>query len=860
MLNHLILILKGNEFYPDFIVSTISMYGANKSGEILFFIALAAMACLLSFFLGRYFLQPHLEPKHEISTEQFDRPLTAFFLILSGAAVLTTAHALGASDYGRFSFIRILIYFGSFSCLFIRRSSRFFCASQVLLPLLLLRYTRIDYSNGTETLTSHLNSIGIILLSVCILVLLGFAWQSYRHYSKTGQPKVFSSTIISVAAYFAFHLPKVSPLSLDDYHTGEMFVPFYQFAQFGLKRFVDFVSVHGELAVTYGTLHHFLLDGTAASIGHAMVLATGLFTALTSSILAFLIRGRLALALAVFVTPVIDRFYFAPIVILTFYAIEKLRHSIRIRTVVMALLNSIALPFSLLFNPASGMAIIFSSLPTQIQFAREMVKRKSYRAMLTPAIALLVAVFVLHGPLLGVVHFIRDNGTGTLQAFGLQTSLPHSPPSWMKSIPSAQIQNFAAEAFKAFKLYGWVLGTACVAFMVGRSRKLDQPLYLAMIIFPLALIPYTLGRVGQEGLDRVGAMGVLTIGFFLPLIAANRFREKKRLFPSLALTIVMGLGIRAFGELKDFHEPLSLASQSVNVKSDEVRIDGQEFGIPNLGQTFISKTRVKELEAFRALKAENSTLNMPFRYIDLTNRQIYFFLLNVPVSQLYPSHLLAINSAIQKSMNAAIDRFQPRIAWIAPLHDHEAATFPLRAYRLYRHLLIDLRFQKVETRGPLTFLTQLDIEPANAEPHMSDVDLLRNLWFRPDLGHTAIAWGKNKTELTRRLASVSLVPRSVEQGSGHTRIHFDSPISGKDVDFIEIVVRRDKPSRGESLAIDFDGTSSFSANCEGSINEALLIPIGADPKWLLGKHRSITVRFAIGNTQVDTISFYRLAK
>lgn len=841
MLEKLFFILKGNEFYPDLIASTLSMYGANKSIEILFFAIAALLAYAVGMTVGRKTATLHAPEITSLSVVIFDRILAAIFVVLSGTALLAVLHAYTSVSAQALSSIRFFIYLAAVGSLASNPSARFFHVAQVALPLLLFRYFRIEYANGSASTSSTLNTLGSVLALVLVAALIFGAFQELKTQSTPGKPQVLRSTVISVAVFFAFHLPKLAPLHLDDYHTGEMFVPFTQIARFGLKRFVDFVSVHGELAFSYGAIHHYLLDGTAASIGHAMVLLTGICALVSSSLLAFLVGGRLALGIAVFITPVIDRFYCVPILFLVFFAIERFRESPRIRVCLFAILDAVLLPFALLFNPASGMALIFASLPAQLDFACEKIARRDWRAILSVVLAVAFTLLVLRSPLLGVAHFIRDNGIGTLQAFGLPTSLPPSPPSWMKNVQNESIRSLAAQAFKMFKLYAWILGLLLVAVSLGRSRRMTHPLLLAMTIFPMTLIPYTLGRVGQEGLDRVGAMGVLVIGLFLPLIAAMRFRESRRLSAITVLVFAVGFGIRAFGEIKDFHEPVALSSQRVSVSHGDILVNGQELDIPKLGETFITQDRMNELLAFKKLRDRLGDRFENFRYVDVTNRQIYFFLLDAPVSQLYPSHLLAINSAIQNAMNGAIDRFKPLIAWIGPSHDHEAVTFPLRAYRLYRHLLIGLGFRKIETLGPLTFLSPVTTTHDIVSTSAHDIDVLRALWFRPDLGNTAIEWGKNERTLDRRLRKLDLAIKKTLTRDKRSTFFFESPVSGQDVDLIKIHVDRSESSGSGTFSIEFDDMKSFSFSHSGMKRETLLIPIGADPYWLLKKHSSISV-------------------
>lgn len=858
MLSKLIFILSGNEFYPDFIASTVSMNGINKSLEVILFAVGAMLSCAVGALIERT-LSGRTSRAIRMPDSMLDRGLVCFFVWMSGAALLSFFHSIGFG-FSSFAF-RAAFMLLSFASLFFGANARLFHASQILIPLLICRYASIEYTNGASSVSSRVNGLGLAIGVSATLALLASAILEAKRANRTSQKTVFFSTVVSIAVFFAFHLPKQSPLALDDYHTGEMIVPFSQFADFSQKRFVDFVSVHGELASTYGAVHRFFLDGTIASVSHSMVLVSGLITFFIAALLALLIGGRLAIALAIFSTPVIDRFYLVPVFFLVALALNS-QISERLRSLSFAAFNAALLPFALLFNPASGMALIMASIPTQwAEFSRSVKSKQSFRSLAGPIIATLIAVAILRSPLKGVLQFIRDNGEGTLQAFGLPVGISHSPPSWLKNISSPALRDAAAAAFKAFKLYGWMVGLSFIAFTAARTRKWRDPLFLAAIIVPIALTPYTLGRVGQEGLDRVGAMGVMVLGFFLPVLAARKFRQDGKFSVLFASLIVLALGIRSFGALKDFHEPMALASKPVEVEKSETLVDSQALGLPRLGSTFVNPERLEELKAFtRVRDRETQASRHSFRYIDLTNRQVYFFLLDSQVAQLYPSHLLAINSTIQSKMIDSIERSQVSLAWISPSHDHEAATFPLRAYHLYRHLLIDKKLRRIETEGPLSFLSSQTEKNPSPEKTMSDAETLRKLWFKPELGFTASAWAKSEKSLRSMLERTQIKSRIDGASSGAWRATLDSAVAGSAIDMLEVRLEREHQSPPGRLTLSFDQTRSFQMNTTGDRSETLFIPIGADPAWLLGeKHSSLAIE-TNSNARVVAIDAFLLRR
>ena len=377
------------------------------------------------------------------------------------------------------------------------------------------------------------------------------------------------------------------------------------------------------------------------------------------------------------------------------------------------------------------------------------------------------------------------------------------------------------------------------------------------MIFCCSLIPYTFGRIGTDGLDRIGALTILVLGFVLPFLG---FLERKSITALAVLGLVMAIGIRSFSSLKDFSSPISMAGGAVTVPGNIFLAPDSPDRPPNMGSALVSSTDLAEQKEFQRL-LQHTLASPKETYFDLTNQQSYYFIHNRPCYYLYPSHLLAINYDIQSQVIQKLESHPPSLVWIAPAHDHELFKSSLRAYRLYRWVLLNGYVSLVQSdKKSFTFL----MKNGSAQNSPKSGAGLAPFFLNEDLNFLPAAWGRNWRILSARFQeNATIVPANE---SGHALIFsFPHPISGAENDFFLLKLKGYVGHVKISFQ-DVSGqfhSSEFSAAPFAESQGKYLVPIGADPRWLLSS-QLLSLRLELPDearpAQSDGISLLHLVK
>jgi hypothetical protein len=481
--------------------------------------------------------------------------------------------------------------------------------------------------------------------------------------------------------------------------------------------------------------------------------------------------------------------------------------------------------------------MVLALLPWMLLRYLDLPRSQKIWATLDGGFTLLVFSSAIAGSLL----FIRDNGEGTLEAFGIVIRRVHSLPSVLRSLPFLRDhQEFFGEAFKSFKLYGWIAGCLLMlAYSYRRGiRKCPRLFACAFtLIFCCALIPYSFGRIGTEGLDRVGSLTVIVLGTALPfLILIGR----RRLTPALGALLVFALFLRSFHYLKDYSAPTALASTPAYAPYAALEADPTHIDAPKrLGDSLVSSREWTEQADFTRLLRKY--LKSPeSRYLDLANDQAMFFIHDQESAYLYPSHLLSINQGIQSKVIERLERRPPDFVLVAPFQVHSHFKASLRSYRIYRWLIengyisvrkSDLGIYSVLMKG-------------NETP---DGDL-RAAFFNEELGLLPHGWGWSWPLLERRFREQATLPAEAQESALVIR---SEKIDGRSADFllVELAVKEENVPVKISFVADgrtFESSRFFAQGLDAS-PARYLIPLGADPSWLTAHNiTSIELRFPEG--------------
>lgn len=809
--------------------------------------------------------------------------LTSIFLYFSGIAVLAVFNAmnpgLALAHQARLMFVpKVLFILGLVAGWVVlhrdsplaAKISRLCYLSQVPVPLLLLVVGHAVYQQGGALFPGP---VPVLTWAVIDLIALAFvAHNTFLCARRSRGPEpcqvaglVFWPTVVAIAVFLAYRPPSYTAFAWDDFHLGERLIPWEQVSRFHQSLYQDFISVKGLLGLSYGAINSSFLTGTLSSYPIAYALVVALAAGLTAFLVCRLVGTAWGLVFSAVVLPTLDRLrlYLVLPTLLILAHPGLTAHPVRWLLVWAALSL-----FHCLFSPSAGTALTVATLPVAawmiISAARSgyfSTMWRSRRALTLVSLLLALVLLAWLGPVvLGWIDFMRENGSANTTAYGIGILQYGGVPPWFPHwIPRA----LARWAWESFRVGGWLFGGLALWHLFLRNILQSRSsaggaglapgtvVALGGMLFAIALIPYSMGRIDPATLSRTGAVSVLMLGSVLPLaIVLSRSGCSRGRW--VATAVGMLLAVRS---AIDYQDPGALplrAIQAIPVPMEARHVRGTKIGLPELGDGFVPPAKLDEIIRLRDILAR--FLKDGETYYDLTNRSAMYFVLGRRVPAAYSGDYYAANYEMQMKVVAALKRNPPPLVWIGPAIRHDGGPASLRAYRIYRWLM-EQDYRYYEEAG-LQFLVRPDRYLEMALPRLLDRGLagLSRVFHLGELQSIPIAWGRNLPGLRDRFAAgdVAFHPLPEQShsisvtGDGWLEITGGDPfvvwrlqpaISGAAFDFLTLRLKCQgaprTPFRGQVFWAERGG--HFSEEKSFRFNAAqgeLLLPLGSDPKWL----------------------------
>ncbi len=730
---------------------------------------------------------------------------------------------------------------------------------QVLLPLLLFRLVRMDFLEGVEVVPSKMNQYGeaVTFGFVLFLVLIAIARLFDKKARSTRLDSLVSPwALFSIGAYFHFHFPALSALSTDDFHLGEMILPWQQIATLGQAQYSGFVSIHGMWGLLLGAVDQYFYAGNIQTF----LPAESMLRSLICGGIVALVARNLGTIWAFIVLPVAlphtDRLYF---VVLGFLILAS---ETLLATPLYWLLSYVALACAaILLIPGSGAAFSLSLLPCALALALAAVLPKFPkvdRRGVIFTVLLGVAIAALSSPLIGVIQFVKENGSTNTTAYS--TLIFEHVLQVVPGIPH-QFNDplYNRLAWEVIRIGGWMLGVVTLFLLWIRTRTSPWQrltpaslLSISLILFLFLLFPYAMGRVDPPfSLSRVGALSFATLGIFIPIAYAATYKQiGSSPLPLFVIAISMGIPFARFHPL--LSDLLNRPTLQLAVPPGFISADPAYARFPGLGDSIIPQDKAP---AFVALDDELKRLLKPGEtYFDFTNRSATYYILNYRVPSPYSATYLAVNEPIQRRVIERLEKELPPIALVYPDIRFDKASPSLRSYRVFRWF-IDKGYKMVPVRTNW-YLIRPDRLAEHPELRPLSNDDFAKLMATPDLEGIPAAWGKSRSQLESRLQpSVQLETSTVDGamvGKGgwwklknRTVIFHLKPneiLSGANNDYLILKLER----MGDARPRKFTGALSWRGKDE-AFDPArqikfrappgdLIIPAANDPRWLLNEN------------------------
>jgi hypothetical protein len=746
--------------------------------------------------------------------------------------------------------------------------ARFAFSAQLFTPLLLTIFVHGIYQQNDTMVRINVPFSTTFLIALISLLAISY---NLRELIKATNFKNFPSidrlilrtSVISISCFLAYKIPAYSPFTLDDFHLGEAMLPWNQIFHYHQTIYNGFLPVHGLMDVLYSGINSIMFYGTASSFPPANSFFPIVVAGLTSYLLCRLAGNAWGLAFSIVLFPLSNRFFFVLPVILIL-ALPGL-----VSRPIMWIASWIILSIIHVFYiPSAGTALTVASLPFAGIMIYETITKTDYKDIWLnnwkKGLVLIVIIFVLiwfSAPsVTGLLEFIRDNGSVIAIARGIGLFQYGGVPHWF---PWQNIY-----LWTGFRIGGWFFGALVLWYLFNRNLikqngqikdnflKPGSIVSLIGMIFLIALTPYSMGRIDPNELSRTGCVSLLVIGTILPLaIVLCTDLRRRPLMPVAIIGILLGVKSSfTLGYSIRYESPGYWAQQAVktiSVPSDAQFIRGDKIDLPNLGGIFI---RPAKLDQIRKLKRLTDTfLKDGETYFDLTNRSVYYFILDKKPPTSYLSDYNTPSYELQEKMIDGLKKTNPPVVWIGPRISHDGGPASLRSYRIYRWLMKQ-NYRYYEQDG-FSFLIRKDRYSELGLNHLSkksNLDGLSKTFHQKELQSIPISWGRNVNNLMHRFkdANSNIVPvfyhNIVNDDNGWLRVVGSDPyvvwklaphIDGGEYDFLLISLechQKNNPLfRGEVFWADHDNKFSDDRSFNFNIKSGkLLIPLGSHPDWL----------------------------
>jgi hypothetical protein len=805
--------------------------------------------------------------------------------------IINTVYALSLF-FGIFLLIKIWIYSNSFEIkqMNIRKCLLY---SQLPIPFLffILSPTPWINENGVRFYGYGFKPLGwVVIIFIIILSTVDLFYRFYNKPDKYSKINIYSSLspfcLIAILLFLKATILRTPVISIDDYHFGEVLIPWWSYVNFDMIPFKDFTPARG-LLVNYlqGFFNYYLFDGTAASFEAAKIFCIAFYLMFCFPLISKSI-GSFSTFLVLLLMPIgnniseIDLMITAFLCHLCFY---YFRLSFSRWTILWFFVCNTAI----LIAPGQGGLFVLATVPLGLYAIYKAYDEEKYLLSRVVIISFIMIIVI------SLITPIDDIVIGAVRYGYEQSSINNIAHSieWSLSLDNykGKINLWLFEIFRT----SWVIVPMIAGILIFRSlmvrdsEKRRKILVYTIPIFILTalFIFRSAGRIGPNQLSRLGLASIWSLSMLFPILLINVFGKK--MLPLILCLTVFFAGIltphfanshflkQTGSAIVEFKKFLYTPLEAVKIPSNLV--DGNRIGMPNIGLASIEENKIAKLlsikEVFNALIDQGET------YIDLTNRQAYYFYLNYkpPIETGAIYNLVSKNQQL-RSIKAVKNNPPPVILASADNILHDGGTVSYRSPLIYRFFVQEYIPVLI---GDVVYLVKPDrierLKKFNeiSEINFNKIDLLDRCFRMKDLQKLPIAWGQSISTLKKELTFiVSIDSISLSQSNSiylnpegqygingpNPYITFDlnpNKVNGTDAGILTfhficntkhpIVMKLYWGSKAslpsENTAIRFFVKNGF-----------VVIPLDASPKWLL-ENEITFLKFVIQEPK-DISSFY----
>lgn len=709
-------------------------------------------------------------------------------------------------------------------------------------------------------------------------------------------------SIISIVCFMNYKVPDFNVFKIDEFHYGELILPLDQFINHNLKMYSEFVPVQAMYSLILGGINKIFLGGFYSSFYIANIFFSFFIVAFTTFFICLEIGNSWGFFLLIFNTFLFNNTSRLSFSLLLFSIL--INPNLIKKPLVWLSLYIIGSILDILYIPAIGLVFSMAIFPFATLLAYKVIKNnlseKKEKTYIISILLVIVSILLYLSPLLGeIVTFLKENGSGNTPAYGIgllsNYDMSDTSNKIFKTNQLLKIIKYVLKiSFDLFRIGGWLFGISFILLLFFKHIKSEKnsisieqfinPITLISciaILFPIGLIPYSMGRIDYGlTISRTGMLTLSMLGLFIPMsIVFVKLSKKKELF-----SVLLGL---LLGSILSLLSIYSLAGQITNKlisnspisKSEMIYINGKDIDLPKLGNTFLEKHQLEEIKGLDRIT--KLFLKEDETYFDLTNRSLAYFLINRKVPVSYSADYLYINYEIQSKILKQLEKSPPFLVWLSPYirFDGGNASPSLRDYRIYKWLM-NRNYQYYKD-GNLEFLVRNDRYQEILKLHKDKLsyfpnkakenELLDKVFHELDLKYIPISWGQSFESLKDRFEESKLLPMqdslTLDLNKNNLLFKISENISGNKLDFIKMNISTDLSTKDAQIYWsdenkDFNEINSFKFKIKKT---TLLIPMGSSPNWLKRNNiRYLELKLLGDNNkeklQIDSLKLLKLIK
>lgn len=772
---------------------------------------------------------------------------------------------------------------------FQKKGNYYLYLAQILVPLSLLVSIDQVFIYNEKIVEIHIPSYTKFIFFMIVLIGILYNLKQLKEISKDNnlpiKKIILLPSIISIICFMNYKTPDFSIFQMDEFHKGELILPWDQFINHNLKMYSEFVPVQGMYSVALGSVNSMFLDGSYSTFFLANIYFSFFIVAFITFFVCFSVGNSWGFFLLIFNTFLFNNTSRLSFSLLLFSIL--INPNLIKKPLVWLILYIIGSILNILYIPAIGLIFSISILPFAIlisykEIKNNLLEKKEKTYIIFILLLILSFLLYLKPLLLEIITFLKENGSGNTTAYGIgllsNYDMGDTSNKLFKTNQILKIIKYSIKiSFDLFRIGGWLFGISFIILLFFKNnRTIEQFINPATLIsciailFPIGLIPYSIGRIDYGlTISRTGLVSLAMLGFFIPInILFVSLSKRKEVF-SISLGLILGsiLSLLSFYSLVG-QVTNKLLSNPLIGKSELLYINGKDIGIPKLGNTFLDKNQLEEIKGLD--KITKLFLKEYETYFDLTNRSIAYFIINRKVPVSYSADYLDINYEIQSKILNQLDKSPPLLVWLSPYirFDGGNASPALRNYRVYNWLMNNNGYQYYKD-GNLEFLVRNDRylqifklykDKLKYFPNkINDNKALDKIFHELDLKYIPISWGQSFELLKDRFKESPLKItdefNSLEKNQNNHIWKIEKSIFGNQFDFIQLSMLNDLNISDAQIYWSnenktFNDLNSFKFKVK---NGTLLIPMGSAPYWL--KDTNIRyLKLKIVNTDVKNIN------